>query len=187
MDRRLIDYKPELELGIATAATQQRQETRDEYGEMSFAARLLEAETPARLASVLKDLVARGGASAPLSAPIVGVLQRAARMVFPLDATRAPGDVKRKASAIFGMELEGLSPEDKEFELARRFVRLAGDAVAQARSRSGQEPAHAVQMALLQASRKHAPGLLRQRAQTAQTASAGRWRRRGNRIEVLDC
>ena len=61
MDRRLIDYKPELELGGAAAETQEMQETRDEYDEMSFAARLLEAETPAMLADVLKDLAARGG------------------------------------------------------------------------------------------------------------------------------
>ncbi|GGZ10169.1 hypothetical protein ACFFTM_17105 [Pseudoduganella plicata] len=187
MDRRLIDYKPELELGSVPAATQK---TRDEYGEMSFAAQLLEAQTPGALAVVLKDLVARGGPGAALAEPIVGVLQRAARMVFPLNATRAPGDLKRKAAAIFGMELEGLSPEDKEFELARRFVRLAVDAVARARSRAGQEPGRAVQLALLQAARKHAPGLLRQRARTApmpQAASAGMWHRQENRIEVLDC
>lgn len=184
MDRRLIDFKPELELGDAAA---QMPEARDEYGEMSFAARLLEAETPAVLAGVLKDLVARGGASGPLAAPLVGVLQRAARMVFPLNATRAPGDLKRKAAAIFGMELEGLSPEDKEFELARRFVRLAADAVAEAGSRAGREPAQAVQLALLHAARRHAPGLLRQRAQTAPEAPAGHWRRTGHHIEVLDC
>lgn len=182
MDRRLIDYKPELELDGAAAETMV---PRDEYGEMSFAARLLEAQSPAELAGVLKDLVARGGAGAAQAQPIVGVLQRAARMVFPLNATRAPADLKRKAAAIFGMELEGLSPEDKEFELARRFVRLAGDAVGEARARAGHEPARAAQLALLHAARRHAPGLLRQRAQTAQ--GTGRWRRLGNRIEVLDC
>jgi len=184
MDRRLIDYKPELELGNAAAETP---EARDEYGEMSFAARLLEAETPAVLAGVLKDLVARGGASAPLAGPLVGVLQRAARMVFPLNATRASGDLKRKAAAIFGMELEGLSPEDKEFELARRFARLAADTVAEAGTRSGRAPDQAVQLALQHAARRHAPGLLRQRAQTAPEARTGRWRRAGNHIEVLDC
>ena len=184
MDRRLIDYKPELEFG---SADREAPVQRDEYGEMSFAARLLEAETPAVLAGVLKDLVARGGTGSPLAGPLVGVLQRAARMVFPLNATRAPGDLKRKAAAIFGMELEGLSPEDKEFELARRFARLALDTVAEAGTRSGREPAQAVQLALQHAARRHAPGLLRQRAQTAPETRAGRWRRAGNHIEVLDC
>jgi len=188
MDRRLIDYKPELEFG---GAAQEAPAPRDEYGEMSFAARLLEAESPAVLAGVLTDLVAHGGVTAPLAAPVVGVLQRAARMVFPLNATRAPADLKRKAAAIFGMELEGLSPEDKEFELARRFVRLAEATVAEARARVAQEPVRAVQLALQQAARREAPGLLRQRVQTAPArdtaAAGGRWQRRGNRIEVLDC
>jgi len=182
MDRRLIDYKPELEFG---SADREAPVQRDEYGEMSFAARLLEAETPAVLAGVLRDLVADGGAAPPLAQPLVGVLQRAARMVFPLNATRAPGDLKRKAATLFGMELEGLSPEDKEFELARRFVRLAVDTVAEARTRPAHAPERAVLLALQQAARRHAPGLLRARA--ASGAGAGRWQRHGNRIEVLDC
>ena len=187
MDRRLIDYKPELEIPPRVGAfVNPATAWREDHGEMAFAARLLEAESPAALAAALTDLVGRAGGHGPIARPLMGVLQRSARMVFPINATRAPGDLKRKAAAIFGMELEGLSPEDKEFEVARRFVRLAGDTVEEARRRPAQEPSQAVQLALLHAARRHAPGLLRRRAQTA-VPQAGRWRRQGNVIVVLEC
>ncbi|WUR15851.1 hypothetical protein E7V67_012315 [[Empedobacter] haloabium] len=171
MDRRLIDYKPEMEFGAVPGAGH------DEAGEMAFAAQLLEAQSPQALDSVLYDLIAHGGSAAPVAQPIAVTLRRAARLVFPLNGTRAPGDLKRKAAAIFGLELEGLSPEDKEFEVARRFVRLAGDALDEARARSGQGPAQAAQLALLHAARRHAPGLLRQAA-----AQPGRRSRQRDRI-----
>jgi len=38
-----------------------------------------------------------------------------------------------RAARMLGLELEGLSSEDKEFEIARRFVRMSGDAVRQRR------------------------------------------------------
>lgn len=168
MDRRLIDYKPEMEFGASPPVPGQADEAlRDEYDEMSFAAQLLEAQTPAALDAVLHDLVARGGLGGPVARPVADLLRRAAHQVFPLNATRAPADLKRKAAAIFGLEVEGLSPEDKEFEVARRFVRLAGDTVDQAQARTGQPPRRAVELALLHAARRHAPGLLRRQRQAA--------------------
>ncbi|TWI69355.1 hypothetical protein IP91_00423 [Pseudoduganella lurida] len=173
-DRRLIDYRPELELpaGAATASP-----VRDEYGEMDFAARLLEARSAEELRPVLRDLANRAAgdreAVAALRDPVVRVLDRAARLVFPLDATRAPADLKRKAAGIFGLELEGLSPEDKEFEVARRFVRLATDASEAALARAGRAPEAALQQGLVQAARRNAPGLLRQRAAADAWPTAG--------------
>lgn len=174
MDRRLIDYKPEMEFAASPGVQREAdQALRDEYDEMSFAAQLLEAQSPAALDGVLHDLVARGGLGGPVAQPLAGLLRRAARQVFPLNATRAPADLKRKAAAIFGLEVEGLSPEDKEFEVARRFVRLAGDTVEQARERAGQAPYQAVELALLHAARRHAPGLLRRRARQAARLAPG--------------
>ncbi len=183
-DRRLLDFRPELELpaaGETAAPWRERIADRiagNEYGEMDFAARLLEARSADELAPVLADLVgpAADAHQRALREPVLRVLHRAARMIFPLNATRAPADLKRKASGVFGLELEGLSPEDKEFELARRFVRLAADAAQQALARAGQAPLEqggqaanraaiqAAQRALVQAARRNAPGLLRQRA-----------------------
>ncbi|HEX8601556.1 MAG TPA: hypothetical protein VF774_02850 [Pseudoduganella sp.] len=203
IDRRLLDFKPELELpaaGNAVAPWRDRlaaRGTADEYGEMDFAARLLEARSADELAPVLADLVgpAADARQRALRLPVLRVLHRAARMIFPLDASRAPADLKRKASSVFGLELEGLSPEDKEFEVARHFVRLAADAAHQALARAGtpgpgpggenaagNSAGQAAQRALMQAARRSAPGLLRQGARgpaaPAQAASG--------RIQTID-
>ncbi|MBB3220044.1 hypothetical protein [Pseudoduganella umbonata] len=190
-DRRLLDYKPELELPpVDEVAAPSDGGSRGDYGELDFAVRLLEARSAAELAPVLADLVgpAANARQAAAREPVLRVLQRAARMIFPLDATGAPADLKRKASAVFGLELEGLSPEDKEFEVARHFVRLASDAARQALARAAQPPGQAAQQALMQAARRNAPGLLRQRSRPAEPAGpqGGNWRRRGQRIQIID-
>lgn len=66
---------------------------------------------------------------------------------------------------MFELELEGLSNEDREFEVARRFVRFASDATRRASSAAaaGASPKAAVGNALKQAAYNHAPGLLRKR------------------------
>lgn len=64
------------------------------------------------------------------------------------------------ASDAFGLELEGLSPEDQELEVARRFVRLAGDATREAMEAPKLLPPKTVaKQALKKAAKKHAPGL----------------------------
>ncbi len=69
------------------------------------------------------------------------------------------------ASNLFELELEGLSNEDREFEVARRFVRLATDATKKATTaaRAGAPPKVAAASALKRAAANHAPGLLRKR------------------------
>ena len=85
-----------------------------------------------------------------------------------------------------------MSPEDQEFEVAQRFVRLAGDAaqmVAQAPPQA--PPAQAARSALAAAARIHAPGLLKPSspgmagAEVRRRRTTGRWVRRGNRIVLL--
>ena len=191
-DRRLLDFRPELELPAADEVAAPFRDDAGgesseygEYGELDFAVRLLEARNAAELAPVLAELVgpAADAGQRAVREPVLRVLHRAARMVFPLDATHAPADLKRKAASVFGLELEGLSPEDKEFEVARHFVRLAVDTARQALARAGQPAGHAAQQGLMQAARRNAPGLLRQRAYGPQQ---GNWRRRGRRIQVID-
>jgi hypothetical protein len=63
---------------------------------------------------------------------------------------------------LFGLELEGLSPEDQEFETVKAFVRFAGEAVRRAGSVSQRLSPHvAAQLAALQSARRLAPGWLR--------------------------
>ncbi|MCB9109247.1 MAG: hypothetical protein H6633_34135 [Anaerolineales bacterium] len=58
------------------------------------------------------------------------------------------------------MEFEGLDPEDQEFEMARRFVRLAGTAARQAAmTPPGIDPQMAVNQALTAAARQQMPQL----------------------------
>ncbi|MBJ7309181.1 hypothetical protein H7U20_03080, partial [Rugamonas sp. CCM 8940] len=121
-----------------------------------------------------------------------GALADAARRVLPirsgaadgavaLAAEPAGGDLKSRAARVFGIELEGLSPEDKEFEVAQRFVRFACDAARGALGGAGATSEAATQAALWRAARRHAPGLLRCAA-----PGQGHWRREGGRIVLLD-
>jgi hypothetical protein len=88
---------------------------------------------------------------------------------------------------MFGMELEGLSPEDKEYEVAQQFIRLATDTIrrATAAAHTGAPPTVTAAAAFRQAAGRYAPGLLKSAAQTA--PASGRWRREGRRIIVLHC
>jgi Xaa-Pro aminopeptidase len=91
---------------------------------------------------------------------------------------------------MFGLELEGLSQEDREFEVAKQFVRLAGDATAQAvqAAQQGKNVQQAVKEAVTQAAQKFAPGLLQGGGNGAPAHGArshGRWIRQGGKIVIL--
>jgi len=107
------------------------------------------------------------------------------------------GELASGAGELLGLEMEGLSAEDREFTAARQLVRLAGAAAAEAAANPvAQDPQAAAQQALAKAAQTHAPGLLR--AQNNQShhscgcgstgnchchsAESGHWVRRGNRI-----
>jgi hypothetical protein len=81
----------------------------------------------------------------------------------------------------FGLELEGLSPEDQEFEVARRIVRVSAEAAKQAaKAPAGAPPQLVAQKAVDIAVKKHAPGLAG--AAGTRGGRSGKWRRRGNTI-----
>lgn len=66
-----------------------------------------------------------------------------------------------EAEYVFGLELEGLSHEDQEFEIARQFVKFAGAAAENAAELAPtMPPAQAAQQAAVTAAKQHAPGLL---------------------------
>ena len=98
-------------------------------------------------------------------------------------------------------ELEGLDSEDQEFEMARRFVRLAGAAAQQLADEAEMETAdpQAIQSAILNAAQQQTPGAAmprgakrrgaRRGAQGGARGTAkkhtGRWIRRGGAIILL--
>jgi hypothetical protein len=68
------------------------------------------------------------------------------------------------AKRYFRLELEGMSPEDQEFEVARQFVRFASDAIHNAVRQLGTGPAPQIaRQAVVSSARQHAPGLITDR------------------------
>ena len=97
--------------------------------------------------------------------------------------------VGKFATRFFEMELEGLSPEDQEFEVAKKYVKFAGT-VAKNLSKvpAGAPPQKAVKAAIKSAAKKHAPGLVKAQAATKGRPSAkrtrGYWVRKGRDILI---
>jgi hypothetical protein len=175
----------------------------NEVQQMELASELLEIQTEAELDQFLGKLIkgatravgsfarssvgkALGGALKGLAKTALPIAGKALGTAFggPLGGM-VGGKLGNLASGLFETELEGLSQEDREFEVAKQFVRLAG-AAAQTAVRSPQtaNPVAAAQAALTQAARTYAPGLLRQGV-GLRGRQGGRWIRRGRTIVLL--
>ncbi|MDQ1918880.1 hypothetical protein [Massilia pseudoviolaceinigra] len=200
MNRRLLEYSPVFDIFTNAAPRAQAQEFEagplsDESADLALAAELLEADQPADLQRVLRRAIAGAGvlgarvARSPMGPLLVAELLRAVQPILT-PQRRLPHGASAKTVSInlgarmFGLELEGLSPEDKEFVLARQLVRLADEAArhaGNARSASPQSARAAVQAA----ARQIAPGLLPH--VHAQPAQQGRWTRQAGRLVLHDC
>ena len=179
----------------------------DEATELELAAELLEVGDDEELEQFLGKLFRRAVkgirrfARSSIGRRLGSVLKKVAKKALPIAGgavggffggpagSAIGGRLGSWASRLFELELEGLSPEDQELEVARRFVRLAGTA-AQAAAHQSQttDPATATERGLSIAARAHAPGLLpalRGRGGIARRAQAGRWIRRRGAIIVL--
>jgi uncharacterized protein (DUF697 family) len=202
---------------FAEAESPYQAEAGEVFGEleqMELASEMLEISSEAELDRFLGDVIQRAGQAvgkfvgSPEGQALGGVLKGAARQVLPevLPAVGSAvgsyfggptgakwgGRVGSAAGKLFGLELEGLSAEDQEFELARRYVSFAGEAVKNlALAPSGSDPRTAASTAAALAAQTHAPGLLQPRGQTGAESPAasrlpsghsGRWMRRGNKI-----
>jgi hypothetical protein len=128
----------------------------------------------------------------PLLDNLGGLLKGAVKKVVPAIAGAVGGPVGMALASqaapalgsLLGLELEGLSAEDQEFEAARQFVRLAEEAAKQAATATQQEQPHlAARNAMIQASRRYAPGLVAPRSRAP--SQRGTWYRQGNRIVLV--
>jgi uncharacterized protein (DUF697 family) len=219
IDRTLAEFEPEMgayETGQEEYEFQDEYEFEgsdteavfDEMEEMELAAELLGVTDEAELDQFLGKLFKKvGGAvgkfvKSPVGRTLGKVLKGVAKKALPVVGgalgSFVPGvgtaigtTLGKAASNLFEVELEGLSPEDQEFEVARRFVQLAGAAAKNAAlAPPTANPQAAAKMALTAAAKKHAPGLLRGGAASSSTAAAGRgrsgrWIRRGRKIVLL--
>jgi hypothetical protein len=137
-----------------------------------LAAELLDVVNPSELDRFLGRLVAEAARDAGRRLPadtgraLVGALGRTAERTLPTltlavgDARRpAPANAAETAARVFGMELEGMSAEDRDFEIARRLVHLARAATERAATSSAPDPVTAARNAVAQAGWRLAPGL----------------------------
>ena len=176
-----------------------------EVEEMEFAGQLLEItnedELDQFLGKVFKRVwrrarrVARGVVK-PLGSALKAIAKRALPIVGGAVAGVFGGplggmvgsQLASGAGSMFGLELEGMSSQDQEYEVARRYVRFASSAAARA-ARTNQAPNKAVRDALRGAARRFAPGLLRSGVQLTAAPDVRRqrgvWIRRGRAIIVL--
>ncbi|MFE3456271.1 hypothetical protein ACFXKD_01915 [Nocardiopsis aegyptia] len=175
----------------------------DEGEEMELAAELLAVEDDAELDEFLGKVfrrarksvkrAVRGRVGRTLGRALKGVARRALPIAGGAAGTALGGPVGGAVGAslgsaagrMFELELEGLAPEDQEFEVARRFVRLADEAARQAAlAPPDLDPQDAARQALATAAERYAPGLVRTEAEVATTPRSGRWVRRGRSIVI---
>ncbi len=181
-----------------------------ESDEMELAAQLLEVTSEEELEQFLGDLVkaassaVRGFAGSSTGKALGGMLKTAAKTALPhvgraigdFVAPGAGGGIGQRAGQWLGnqLELEGLSAEDQEFEVARAVVRLGKDATQTAIAAGpGGPPRQAAGNAVVAAAQRQLPGMvpLLARGGPAPTGQqdkqrSGRWIRRGRRIVLLD-
>jgi len=122
-----------------------------------------------QLAGILKKAAGRvlpvlGRAAGRAVGGAVSSVTGGPRGSYQRTGERIGGSVGALAKRCFGLELEGLSAEDQEFEVARRFVQFARDAVRECLRRLGTGPARQVsRQAVASAGRRLAPGLVTER------------------------
>jgi hypothetical protein len=176
-----------------------------------LASNLLSVSNEQELDYFLTDLIKKAGSvlgsavSSAVGKPLGGVLKSVAKAALPLAGSALGnaivpglggiigGKLAQAGGSLLGLELEGLSQEDREFEAAKQFVRLGLDATQQALQgvEQGQGPADAVRGAVVQAAERYAPGLLQPLPgvpghgacpHCGHSRSHGRWERRGRTI-----
>ncbi|HEX2203042.1 MAG TPA: hypothetical protein VHG91_07080, partial [Longimicrobium sp.] len=141
---------------VAYAGGTQNQEVFDEVTEMELAAELLGAQSDHEMDHFLGGLLQKAGSllgqalHSSVGQEILGGLKGLAKKALPaagaalgnLIVPGVGGNIGRMlaegAGNALGLELEGMSPADQEFEVARRVVRLGAHA---ARHAAGFTPA----------------------------------------------
>jgi hypothetical protein len=179
MSSRLAAYDPQLEIfeGEKAPQAKRRDEPIDEIREMEFATELLELRNEESLqhfvARIVRDVaraMKRSGystAAAALQGPLIALLLRAMRGSRPterLGEARVRSSLGDRLADIndhkLGLELEGLSDEDRQFATARQLVRFVADAAERALCTLLADPDAAARAALFASARRYAPGLL---------------------------
>ena len=136
--------------------------------QLDLASHFLEARSGPAMAALLEHIIRRssvvhGRAIHPrIAATLLQRLMTAAAAVQDALQSSAASGYALSPEGIFGAELEGLSPEDQEFESARRFVQFADELTrVAARAAPGASQQLLVSHAERVVVRRLAPGLSR--------------------------
>jgi hypothetical protein len=218
IDRTLSEFEPEYENYENAFEFEFEDEYEDneasvfsEAEEMELASELLSVSNEEELEQFLGKLIkkaagaVRKAVKSPLGKSLGGLLKGAVKTVLPMAGsalgtmvggplgTAVGGQLASAAGNALGLELEGMSQEDQEFEVARRVVRLSGEATKQATAAPATtDPSTTARHAMINAARKHAPGLVkrsghadRHSERSKPGANSGRWIRRGDKVILL--
>jgi hypothetical protein len=172
---------------------------------MELAGELLEVTSEAELDLFLGNLIKSAGRAigqavkSPVGQAIGGFLKSAAKKAIPLAGGALGGLVggplgaqigsglASAAGNALGLEAE-MEAEDREFEGAKNFVRMAGDAVNKVLTSSqGGDPTAAAKAAVTEAAGRFAPGLLSGAGggRRHHRPQNGRWHRQGHNIVIV--
>jgi hypothetical protein len=176
---------------------------------MELAGELLEVSNEQELDRFIGDLIKRAGSAlgqavrSPVGQAVGSLLKGAASKALPLAGTALGGILGGPLGARIGsglasaagdaLGLEGeAEAEDREFEGAKSFVKMAGDTVKSTlEGNPGTNPLVLAKAALAEAAQKHAPALLASangaRPQAHGAGRVGRWVRHGRNIIIVNC
>ena len=183
IDRTQLQYgthQPEFEFGeMEWSGEMEGEGVLSEAMEMQLASELLEVTSEAELEQFLGDLIGKVGSIAgkvinsPIGKAVGGVLKGVAKKALPIAGGAIGGyfggplgaqigsGLANAAGSALGLEAEALEAEDREFEGARQFVRVAADTVANAvAAPPGADPRAVAQSAAIEAAGRFAPGLI---------------------------
>jgi hypothetical protein len=184
-----------------------------EAQEAELANELLSVNSEAELEQFLGDFLKKAASVAgkairsPVGQAIGGVLKGVAKKALPLAGgalgayvggplgAKIGSGLASAAGNALGLEAESMEGEEREYEGAKQFVRLAADTVNRATAARGNaDPRAIAQSAAMAAARQFAPGLLgnaagqgaqggqRGQAGASGGAQGGRWARQGRKI-----
>ena len=203
-----LEYNPEFE-GFEFEDAEWTDEVFSEAELMELAGELLQVDSEAELDQFLGKLIKKAGrrvgrmVRSPFGRAVGGFLKGAARKALPWAGTALGAyfggplgaqigrGFARAAGSALGLEAEMLNAEDQEFEGAKQFTRMAGEAVKSAiAAPSGVSPTSAAQQAVTAAAAKLAPGLLAATSHSRPprpSGTSGRWMRQGANVVLLNC
>ena len=210
-ENTFMEYSPEFEnFEFEESEWSGEDEVFNEAELMELAGELMEVNSEAELDQFLGKLIKRVGRGlgkvvrSPLGRAVGGFLKGLAKRALPLAGTAFGGMVggplgasigRGLASAggtALGLEMEMLNNEDQEFEGAKQFVRMGGEAVKSAISApQNLNPNGIAQQAVTAAAAKLAPGLMGRKPGVAVPPTtpgrSGRWVRKGRQIIIHNC